>query len=193
MTRALPLSALLVALAGLVALELRGRADDRIVAEPAAPPTAAAPHATAVTPGTSAAELQTILARPLFAPNRRPPSVAAGPAVAGAPPPSLPRVAGILLDGNRRSVIFAAAGDVRPLVVNEGGEVNGFRVQSIEDGQVTVVGPDGPRVLHPTFDQNPPQAQAPAGPVIPGFAGVPGLTSIPGFPGLPVPSGPVAR
>ena len=191
MTKTLPLTAALLVLASLVALEAIGRPDDQPAATPAALPTLAAPHAPATRPGTTA-ELQTILARPLFSPDRRPPPAAAtAPVAAGAPPPALPRLAGILLDGNQRSVIFAAAAGMRPLVVTEGGEVNGFRVQSIEDGQVTVIGPDGPRILHPTFDPTPPQAQAAAGPAaIPGFPGVSSLTGIPGF---PLPSGPLAR
>jgi hypothetical protein len=53
-----------------------------------------------------AAWVQTILARPLFSPNRRPGPAAAS--AAGNAPPSLPRIAGILVDGSRRRVIFAA-------------------------------------------------------------------------------------
>ena len=85
----------------------------------------------------------------MFVPNRR-------PVPQDGATQSLPRVTGILIDGTRRSVIFAAAVEGgRPLVVGEGGEVNGFRVQSIGVGYVTVLGRDGPRTLHPSFDLRP--------------------------------------
>lgn len=125
--------------------------------------------------------VQTVLARPLFAPNRRPPAgLAAAPA-------SLPRVAGILVNGNSRSVIFAAAGGGKPQVVAEGAEVAGFRVQSIESGQVTVVGPGGPLVLRPSFDPSPRPA------AVPQLPGLPGVFSIPGLPAPGAPPGPTAR
>ena len=118
--------------------------------------------------------VRTVLGRPLFAPNRRP---AAG-AAAGVVATSLPRVAGIMVSGGGRSVIFAAADGGKPLVVGEGADVLGFRVQSIELGQVTVVGRDGPVVLRPSFDPAP-RAVATVQP------GVPGLPGLPGF-GAPV-------
>lgn len=180
------LSALGMLLAGAVGLELASGPPAESGAAPGAPgPAAQQAPVPAPDPGPSQSEVQGILARPLFSPNRRPP--AAGVAAPDAPPPSLPRVAGILMDGSQRSVIFATADGVRPVVLNVGGEVNGFRVQSIEDGQVTLLGPDGPRVLHPTFDQ---AAPAPANRPAPSPA-FQGLTGIPGLPGLPsLPPGP---
>ena len=121
-------------------------------------------------------QVATVLARPLFAPNRRP---AAG---GGAAPSGLPRITGILVDGGRRTVIFAAAEGGRPIVVGEGGEVAGFRVQSIESGQVTVLGSDGARVLRPSFDPSPrPAVAASQPPGLPGFIGLaaPGVVPAP--------------
>lgn len=91
-----------------------------------------------------------ILARPLFAATRRPTAAAPAP-----PPASLPRLAGILVNGRSRSAIFAAIGAGRPLVVQEGAQVGGHTVQSIEAGQVTLAGPGAPQVLRPTFDLRP--------------------------------------
>jgi hypothetical protein len=190
------LGLLSLALAGIIALELRSGGQDAELA-PAAPSRAAAP-VQPPTPLASADQLQawsdTILARPLFSPSRRPP--AAGAAAAGAPPPALPRLAGILMDGGRRSVIFASQGERRPVVVSEGAGLDGFRVELIEAGRVTVVGPGGRQVLRPSFDPNPPPpvavpAQAPPGQ--PGPPGLPGLQASPGVTGLPTPNRPSAR
>ncbi len=184
MTRML-LAALLAVLAVAVGLEAMEEAPG-VVAVRTVPASGAPARSPAIVAEAGPTEVRTILARPLFAPNRRPP--AGGVALPNALPPSLPRVAGILMNGGQRSVIFASTGDTRPMVVHEGGELNGFRVQAIEDGQVTVVGPDGPRVLHPSFDPNPPAAPANRGvatPQIPGLPGLPGLSGLPGIPGLP--------
>ena len=127
------------------------------------------------------------------------------------PAAALPRVAGILVSGSSKRVIFAAPGGERPVIVAEGGSVNGFRVQSIEPGRVTVIGPDGPRALLPSFDPNPPPAQtaqaqaAQAGLPVPVANSIPGLPSIlpppggpgpkgqvPGFAGLSIPGLPLA-
>jgi hypothetical protein len=139
--------------------------------------------------------VQTSLARPLFSPNRRPAAAAA--VAAGEAAPSLPRITGILVNGSSRSVIFAAAAGGRPIIATEGTDVNGFKVQAIEANQVTIAGPDGTRVLHPSFD---PSRVIPEAPVPPPPAGVPGLPNLrlspggmSGIPGLPVAPGPAAR
>lgn len=96
------------------------------------------------------------LARPLFSPDRRP---AAAGATSGGAGQAWPRLTGTLVSGAGRGAIFAGP---RPIVVREGGRLDGFTVQLIEPGRVTVRGPDGVRVLRPTFD-----------PAAPGGAGVP--------------------
>lgn len=191
--RRLSIPALLLlaaALAGTIALELRSQPTDDS-AMPAIQPRPPVPAASgAILAGSGGAEaMAAILARPLFAPDRRPPS--AGTAAAPPPPAPLPRVTGILIEGDRRSVIFAAAADgARPLVVGEGGQVNGFRVQSIKAGEVTLMGPDGARTLRPSFDARAPAAAAAAapGPVPPNLdslTGIPGLPPLPGLPARP--------
>lgn len=145
-------------------------------------PTVPAGHPAAPDPGRIAQWAAAILARPLFSPDRRPPGVA----VADAPvavAPSLPRVAGIVVTPAGRRAIFAEKG-TKPLVLGEGGQVGGFTVQSIQAGQVTVRGPEGVRVLSPTFD---PDAPAPPPP---GAAPPPPSLSVPGLPGFQLPARP---
>jgi hypothetical protein len=126
----------------------------------------------------------TVLARPLFSPGRRPPTAAAAAAAPGVAAPGLPRVAGVVVTPAGRRAIFAVKG-AKPLVLGEGGQVAGFTVQSIQAGQVTVRGPEGVRVLSPTFD---PDAPAPATPL--GAAPPPPGLSIPGLPGFQLPARP---
>ncbi len=109
--------------------------------------------------------VETILARPLFSPGRRPAAQAAV-AAAIAPVQTLPRMTAILIDGTKRNAIFAARDGGRPVVVSEGGRIGPFTVQSIGPQQVTVIGPDGQRAVRTSFDPHPPAPvvlAAPAG------------------------------
>ncbi|MCQ8239513.1 hypothetical protein [Rhizosaccharibacter radicis] len=87
-----------------------------------------------------------ILARPLFDPKRRPPSVAA----AG---PAEPRLAGILLMPKGRFALFAGENDSRGTLVAVGGEAGSFHVDRIDPDQVSVSGPDGTKTLRPRFSE----------------------------------------
>ncbi len=156
-------------------------------------PAATAASSAAVPAGATAA----ILARPLFSPSRRPAAIVA----AGREP--LPRLTGIIIEKDRRTALFAAVDGGKPLALNEDGRVAGFTVQRIEAGEITLVGPGGPRSLRPTFDPSrpapPPQGvDAPgglAGLLAPaGGAGLPGLGGLnPGAVPNPPPLRPVAR
>ena len=99
------------------------------------------------------------LARPLFAPDRRP-FAQAQPT--SAPTTALPRLSGIMTTPTGSRAIFAAAGVGKPEVVVEGGSVGGYLVQSIANGEVVLIGPDGRHTLHPSFDA---AASPPAPPV----------------------------
>jgi hypothetical protein len=102
------------------------------------------------------ATVAAILARPLFAPTRRPSAAAASAA------PGLPRLTGVIVTPLKRAVIFAAPdGNGRPTVVTEGERIAGFLVQSISAGEVTLAGPTGTHTLHVSYDPNlpPPTAQ----------------------------------
>jgi hypothetical protein len=72
----------------------------------------------------------------------------------------LPRITGIVVMPDRKSVIFAAVGEGKPTVAGEGGKLGAFVIQSIEPGGVTVSGPDGSRVLRPSFNSSAPVAIA---------------------------------
>lgn len=90
-----------------------------------------------------------LLARPLFAPGRRPP--VPGPIAGPPPPPQPPRLAGLLLmDGTRRA-IFAGA-DAAPISLAEGGQVGAFQVIAIDADRVELDGPSGHWTLRPGTD-----------------------------------------
>ena len=141
--------------------------------------------------GQAASWAEAALARPLFSPTRRTAPRAEAPAAAT--PAGLPRVAGILVSTGGRSVIFAAESGGKPVVAREGGRVGAYQVQSIEAGRVTVVGPEGPRVLVASFDASAPARPAPGAPLgatlgaSPGASpGIPAmLNGLPGLPGAP--------
>ena len=171
MNAALALVGLVAAgLAGVVAVELWPAAP---AADPAAPRSLSrnAP-ASPDRPDPGTAWIDLLLARPLFSQSRRPPTAvaAAGRAVTAAAP--LPRMTAILIDGTRRSVIFAAPGG-KPISLGEGGRLGAFTVQSIEPQRVVVLGPDGPRTVRTSFDPAAPAplpTPLPAAPLFPGIA-----------------------
>lgn len=91
------------------------------------------------------------LARPLFAPDRRPVALPSqrGPGETN----ELPRLSGIMITQSSRSAIFVPSRGGKPEVVTEGGRIGAYSVQSISDEQVVLTGPHGRQSLHPTFDQ----------------------------------------
>jgi len=104
------------------------------------------------------------LARPLFAPDRRPRAAAK---VAARAPAVLPRLTGVLIYGDNRRAFFAGVDGAKAGPTSEGAEVADFRIQKIEAGQVVLLGADGVRVVRPTFDPRT-------------AAGLAGLSEIPG-------------
>ncbi len=164
------------ALGGLIVLELQDPTPDveqRPVARHAL--TAAPDRSPKRPPAQVAKRVDAILARPLFSPDRRPTPVAAsGPAAAAVN--GLPRLAGVLVSSFGRSAIFAPASGGKPLTAAEGARLGPYTVQSIEVGQVTVLGPDGVQVLHPSFDPNAarPENPTPAPSPTPAVPRVPG-------------------
>lgn len=162
------LTALTATLAALVAIEL-GHGSDRdsgiaAIREPS--PAVGGPSAAVHTRASDHTDewVETILARPLFSPSRRPPAVSAGPAaetVIG-----MPRLAGILISPDGKRAIFARPGGGKPLTTTEGDKIDRWTVLSIEMWQVTLSGPDGSHVLHPSFENGTtpaPQPVRPAG------------------------------
>lgn len=178
-----------------LAVELQPPAVDD---QPAIPPPTVLRNASrpaAVPVGIQQQALAAILARPLFSPSRRPAAIATASA---APPAVLPRLAGTIVHGGDRSVIFTLGNGGKAVVAHEGSEVGGYTVRAIQAGRVTMAGPDGEHVLRPTFGpQTDASVQTPVGtPALPpGAAGaislnLPGLR---GFAGLPTPQFGTAR
>lgn len=146
---------LALALMGLVAAELATGAGAGGGMEPAAPD--AAPQPLLPAPSLPEQHLKhweqnatrelAALARPLFTPDRRPPSPdAAAPAVALNAPP---RLAGTLVSPGRRQAVFETAS--KPAVVGEGDRIDAWTVEAISPGKVTLAGPGGPRMLYVSF------------------------------------------
>ncbi len=136
-----------LALAGLIALELR----------PAPPHTPLQPARAAANPSAGEADplpadrSAELLARPLFTPGRRPAAVSGG----SGPQAGLPRLSGVLVGPFGRTAIFAASGAGKPIVLAEGGEIGGFRVVAIAPGQVTLTGKGRTLVLSPSHGTEP--------------------------------------
>jgi hypothetical protein len=97
----------------------------------------------------AASLLPIILARPLFATDRRP---KAGPAPIGAPSDDMPRLAGILIDRADRHAIFQPSGDAKSVSLIEGDQIAGWQIQHIAADGVTLTGPKGVQVLTPKAD-----------------------------------------
>ncbi len=89
---------------------------------------------------------QTILARPIFSQDRRPPAVADSNAVQ-----PLPRLTAIVIAAGNRRAIFSEPGE-KPLLAGPGGEVGAYRLQAITAGSVALLRPDGGvTMLRPQF------------------------------------------
>jgi hypothetical protein len=142
------------ALAGVIALEMsliEGDQTTNTVAAAAVARWRPAPVVpTPPAPDRSREWASTALERPLFAADRRP-LAEQRPAAAGGREP--PRLTGVLVGPAGRTAIFAGAAEgAKPVVVREGDSLGTFEVKTILAGQVTLVGPEGERVLRPSFD-----------------------------------------
>ncbi len=168
------LAILLLAVAGLAAmlaweLGVFAPSDTLIAPHPRAAVAAAPPQ---VAPDHTGEWLATILARPVFSPDRRPATaIASTPGVRS--PEGLPRLSGVLVGPFGRSAIFAADGR-KPLVVGEGGHIDAWTVRTIDADEVEVSGPGGASRLRPSFASSS-AVQAGAGPVGPAGATMPRL------------------
>jgi hypothetical protein len=170
-----------VALAGLIVIELTMSSGGE--PETTAAPDAAAPDSVAAQQGGESPSdyANTVLARPLFRPDRHPFPTNDPDALATAPV-DLPRLTGILLSSDVKRAIFAPEGSDQSIVVAEGESVGDWRVQEIAADSVTMVGPDGTRRLRPKFAAN----QVPAAPGGADAAAAP-------EPAPPAPSGPLPQ
>ena len=146
---------------GLAALIMRELEDAPGAISPAPPPVrpSAAPAVAAAPPEHGRDWLAQSLARPLFNPDRRPAPVAAASADGG-PADALPRLTGILVTPSGRRAIFA--GEDRPRVLQEGGVIGPYTVRSISNGTIELSGPDGPRLLQPSFTEDDARGRVPS-------------------------------
>jgi general secretion pathway protein N len=95
----------------------------------------------------------TILARPLFRPDRRPLAAAAAPTA------PLPRLTAIVVTQAGAIAIFDGGG--KPIAAAAGGEVDGYRIARIFPDRVVIDSPSGGLVLRPQFANGMPEAAAP--------------------------------
>jgi general secretion pathway protein N len=127
-----------------VALEIAAPAPDLTINAPAPAGVAVAtapPALAAIDAGTWQAS---ILARPLFRPDRRPLSAAPEPSEA------MKRLTAIVMTASGSAAIFAGD-DGKPIIVTVGGEVNGLKIVAIGPDNVVLTGPSGRLVLQPKF------------------------------------------
>ncbi|MBB2205321.1 general secretion pathway protein GspN [Gluconacetobacter takamatsuzukensis] len=113
-----------------------------------APTAHAAPQTTQDQPDTAQIDAwqQTILARPLFSPTRRPTDLpGAGDAT--------PRLTGIVVGNGRRRAIFMIPGQARGRIADVGDSVGPWRIVAIENGAIRVQDPTGEHMMRPDRDR----------------------------------------
>jgi hypothetical protein len=94
-----------------------------------------------------------ILARPLFEPGRRPIAAATEARVA-ASRQEPPRLTGILVTAQGSHAIFAGEGE-HSTIAGEGAKLGAWQVVAIRPGEVQMTGPDGDRIVRPSFANAP--------------------------------------
>ncbi len=91
----------------------------------------------------------TVLERPLFREDRRPPKGADEVARGGNEPL---RLTGVITGPFGNRAIFRSGESAKPIVAEEKAQLNGFTVRSIEPGKAVIVESDGTvRTLKPSF------------------------------------------
>jgi hypothetical protein len=151
---ALALGGLGAVAAAVLPMMWRGSAPD-IAADRHVPPAAPAQHPNEVDAWEAAS-----LARPLFSRGRRPPADTRQVAAA-APAAVAPRLTGVLVGPFGARAVFMVSGSDKPVTVQEGDQMGPYRIRRITPGEVLVDGPDGERVLRPSFGSAPDRQPAP--------------------------------
>lgn len=143
------LTCLLVILTILLASEYRALTIrfNQLPSSPIRPAPIAPAHSDRPVDPNHQAELDIILARPLFSEIRRP-----SPPVNASASAILPRLTGVVTNSSSKIAIFADSSNGKSVALVEGDPIGAYVVQSIAAGQATMSGPDGLQVLHPTFD-----------------------------------------
>ncbi|HEY0181885.1 MAG TPA: hypothetical protein VGC09_03670 [Rhodopila sp.] len=113
-----------------------------------------APKQTVEAAGSPDGWLAEVLARPLFAPDRKPlPGTTAAD-------PGMPRLTGIIASADAKVAIFQPAGDAKPLVARFGEMVGGWEVAAISANAVNLRKQNAVVVLSPRFNGTAPAAAA---------------------------------
>jgi hypothetical protein len=94
--------------------------------------------------------VSTVLVRPLFRVDRRPPLLPSEAPAAAGRAADLPRLSGIVISAAGGTAIFE--GGSKPVVARVGDRLGAFTVAAITAGSVTLDGPQGAQVLVPRFD-----------------------------------------
>jgi len=119
-----------------------------------------------------------ILERPLFTPGRHPSQIASfGPIVEtseDAPRQLSGRLAGVTIRPGVREALFMREGQ-KPITVNVGGEIEGWRISAIEPDRVTLSSASGSQTIKPTND--PDAVHPPARPIPMGVGMAPSTVS----------------
>ena len=154
------------ALAGMLALEISARdaGDQSTGSAMSLQPSIPAAVPAAPGHGSVLANAATVLARLLFNQDRRPPANLAASGVHS--PGSLPRLTGVVVASSARRLAIFANSEGKPIVAAEGDRIGGAVIDAITAGQVTMRGPAGIAVLHPTFGDNASHARQPDPPLI---------------------------
>jgi hypothetical protein len=131
--------------------------------------------------------LETTLARPLFSSTRRPAQNASDHGTADTDL-SDKRLAGIVTAPGHHIAIFAVK-DAKPVILNEGENVSGWRIETIGPIEISLSGPGGNKTLRPEPD---PTLAPPPGAVPPEVGAQPPAAP-PAIPGLRLPRSPQVR
>lgn len=137
MVRVVAPAAVALAMAGVIAFEATGDVGADEAELPATARVAGIPAVPQPARPDDEAAVQDILARPLFTPNRQPSTraKAGGPSAAEA---FHRRLTGVAIGPSTREALFAGEGHQKPIVVPEGEAIEGWTVDSIETGSVTL-------------------------------------------------------
>jgi len=150
----LGLAGIACALAAVIALELLGGIGEN--ADAASPTATRAGTDAAITRmpstrGIAPEVTASILARPLFAPSRRPDRAPESAALAKTVT-DLPRLTGIVTVMGKKLAIFQPWGGGKPIVGGVGTAIEGRKIQAISVDEIVMTGPDGTERIRPLPD-----------------------------------------
>lgn len=153
-TIVLGLTGIACALAAIIALEfLGGVGENADAGSPTAMRTGADAPVTPILSTRAAAPEVTgsILARPLFAPGRRPDRSPESPTPEKTVT-DLPRLTGIVTVMGKKLAIFQPWGGGKPIVGGVGTDIEGRKIQTISVDEIVMTGPDGAERIRPLPD-----------------------------------------